>query len=147
MKLSWGDNGVSTYKTEISEFWIRWPEVRSILWSEHYNAMKKIVQMPFSPKLWVGTCYSSQDFLILGHFRWPMCSFDPITILRFIWGHLRSTSFFPLTFDRIEIERWGWSQCIGGGTFWKVVGPEPTQPTLRANFLSIWRSSKSHVLT
>ena len=26
-----------------------------------------------------------------------------------IWGHIR---FFPLTFDCIEIERWGWSQYV-----------------------------------
>ena len=26
-----------------------------------------------------------------------------------IWGHIR---FLPLTFDRIEIERWRWSQCV-----------------------------------
>ena len=29
--------------------------------------------------------------------------------LEVIWGHIR---VLPLFFDRIEIERWGWSQCV-----------------------------------
>ena len=37
--------------------------------------------------------------------QWP--------ILQVIRGHMRSHSFFlPLTFDRTEIERRGWSQCV-----------------------------------
>ena len=44
---------IATYKTYISEFCFRWPEVRSFLW-HHYNGMWK---WPFIPKVWVGVCY------------------------------------------------------------------------------------------
>ena len=38
---------------------------------------------------------------------WPNdLSFESLEV---IWGHIR---FLPLSFDRIEIERWGWSQCV-----------------------------------
>ena len=45
------------------------------------------VQMLFLPKLRVGTCYSSQDVLILGHSQWPVCGYDPVTSML---GHSRS---------------------------------------------------------
>ena len=71
------------------------------------------VHMPFFPNVRVGTCYISQNILTMGHSRWPMCSFDPMTLHSghsgFLWGHIR---FLPLTFDRIKIERWGWTQYV-----------------------------------
>ena len=65
------------------------------------------------PKLRVGTCYSSQDILTLGHSRWPVCSFNPDDLFfgsfEVIWGDIH---FLLLTFDRTEIEHWEWSQCV-----------------------------------
>ena len=66
----------------------------------------------FFPKVRLGTSYLSQDILTLGHSRWPLCNFDPMTPPL---EHLRSyevTFFLPLTFDRIEIERWWWSRYV-----------------------------------
>ena len=64
-------------------------------------------------KVRVGTCYLSLYILTLGHSRRPVCSFDPkdpsFRSFKVIWGHI---SFLPLTFVRIEIERWGWSQYV-----------------------------------
>ena len=35
-----------------------------------------------------------------------------------IWGHIH---VFPLTVDRIEIKRWGWSQCVSlAQTHWLI---------------------------
>ena len=59
------------------------------------------------------TCYLPQDIPTLGASRWPVCSFWPNDLsfrsFEVIWGHIR---FLPLTFDRIKIGRWGWSQCV-----------------------------------
>ena len=33
----------------------------------------------------------------------------PFRLFEVIWGHIR---VLPLTFDRIVIERWEWSQCV-----------------------------------
>ena len=60
--------------------------------------------MPFIPKVRVGACYLSQDILILGHSRLPICSFDPMTSPS---GHSRShevIAFLPIRFDRTEID-------------------------------------------
>ena len=69
------------------------------------------VHMPPFPKVRVAKCYLSQYILTLGHSRWPVSSFDPMTPPS---GHLRSYevtfAFLPLPFDRIEIEHWGWFQ-------------------------------------
>ena len=40
-KLSGFDEGISTYKIYISEFWVRWPGVRSTLRHHHYKARGK----------------------------------------------------------------------------------------------------------
>ena len=86
MKLSGVDKGISTYKTYISELWFRWPDVRSILRPHHYKTMGKCSYAAF-PKVRVATCYLCQDIPTLGHSRWPVCSFDPMTPPS---GHSRS---------------------------------------------------------
>ena len=52
--------------------------------------------MTFFPKVRVRTCYLSQDILISGHSRSPVCSFRRWPLLRVIQGHIRSNSFFCL---------------------------------------------------
>ena len=65
------------------------------------------------PKVRVGACDLSLDIPTLGYSRWLVCRFDPITAPS---GHSRSYEvtfvLLPLTLDRIEIERWRWSQCV-----------------------------------
>ena len=51
----------------------------------------------FFPKVKVGTCYWSQDILNLGHSRWPVCSFDPMTSPQF-WPHMTSSRSYEVTF-------------------------------------------------
>ena len=58
--------------------------------------------MPFIRKVRVRACYLFQDILLLGHCRLPICSFDPMTVLRVIRGHMSSKAFLPLTFDGIN---------------------------------------------
>ena len=41
MKLSEYDKVISAYKTYISDFWYRWPQVRSFLRPPHYKSMGK----------------------------------------------------------------------------------------------------------
>ena len=42
MKLSLVDECISTYQTYTSEFWFRWPEIRSVFFcAHHYKAMGK----------------------------------------------------------------------------------------------------------
>ena len=77
-KLSGVGKGVNAYKTFISEFWFRWPEVRSILKPHHYKAMGKWSYAVF-PNVRAGTYYLSHDILILGHSRWPVCICDQMT--------------------------------------------------------------------
>ena len=52
---SGADKGVSTYKTYVSKFWLRWPEITSISWPCHYKAMGKCSDDLFS-KVRVRTC-------------------------------------------------------------------------------------------
>ena len=42
----------------------------------------------------------------------PYVFLTQLPFLQVIRGHTRSHSILPLTFDRIEIERWGWPQCV-----------------------------------
>ena len=41
MKLSEYDKVIGTYKMYISDFWYRWPQVRSFSWPPHYKSMGK----------------------------------------------------------------------------------------------------------
>ena len=102
--------GISTYKTFISEFQCRRPRVRSILKPDYQKAMGKWSNAIFSE----GTSknvlpisrysYIGPLSMILKQF-WPNdLSFGSFEV---IWGQIR---FLPLTFDRIEIERWEWAQ-------------------------------------
>ena len=40
-KLTWIDKGICTYKAFVSEAWFQRPEVRSMLWPDHYKAIGK----------------------------------------------------------------------------------------------------------
>ena len=42
----------------------------------------------------------------------PYAVLTQLPVLRVIGGHMRSNLFLPLTSDGIEIEHWGWSQCV-----------------------------------
>ena len=57
--------------------------------------------------------YMYQDWLAPGHSRWPIYRFDPMISPS---GHSRSYEvkcvFFPMTFDRIRLEHWGWFSCV-----------------------------------
>ena len=59
----------------------------------------------------------SQDIFVLGHPRWYVCSFDPMTSPS---GRSRSYEakfvFFPLTLDRKLIEHWEWSHSVSFAT-------------------------------
>ena len=73
-----------------------------------------IVHMPFfSESVSVNVLFIARYSYI-----WPLSmtgmQFWPkdLSLLRVIRGHMRSHSLLPLTFDRIEIERWGRPQCV-----------------------------------
>ena len=112
MKLSGVYKGICTYKTHISEFWLQWPEVRSISWPHHYKARGKCWYAGYSKStggnvLFISRYSYNWPFLMTRVQFWPNdLSFESFEVR---WGHIR---FLPLTFDRIEIERWGWSQCV-----------------------------------
>ena len=112
MKLSGVDKGISTYKTYISEFRFRWPEVRSVLRPHHYKAMGKCSYAVYSKSTGGNVLFMSKYFYIrrLSMTRMQLWPNDlSFRTLEVIWGQIR---FLPLTFDRIEVESWGWSQCV-----------------------------------
>ena len=96
----------------ISEFWFRWPEVRSILRPNHYKAVGKCSNAIFSesssksvPPVSIYS-YIGPLSMIRVQF-WPNdLSYGSFEV---IWGQIR---VLPLTFDRIEIERWEWAQYV-----------------------------------
>ena len=71
----------------------------------------KIFKCCFFLKLQVRIFFLSRYFVIMGHTRWSIFSFDPVTSAS---GHSRSyeVNFLPVIFDRTEIERCEWSQCV-----------------------------------
>ena len=56
MKLSAYDEVISAYKTYISDFWYRWPQVRSFLRPPHYKSMGKkstLLYLLWRKRFWV----------------------------------------------------------------------------------------------
>ena len=108
-KLSGVDRGISTYKTYCSEFRFRWPEVRSILrpirqWE---NVQMSFFSESVSKNVLPIKIFS---YWIISMFLMRFWTYD-LSFLSFevIRGKIRS---LPLTFDRIEIERWEWAQSV-----------------------------------
>ena len=112
MKLSGIDKAASNYKTCISEFWFQWPEVRSIFRPDHYKAMGKSSNAFLFWKYDRDHANYLKIVLSQTNFDDPYVGLTQLPLILVIRGHLRSNAFFPLTFDRIEIERCGWFQCV-----------------------------------
>ena len=109
MKLSEYDEVTSAYKTYISDFWYRWPKVRSFLRPPHYKSMGKkstLLYLLWRRPIWVESYRIGQLWTI-----WlKICIAYPSK------GHLRSPEVanrnLPITFDQKEIETWDWSQYV-----------------------------------
>ena len=113
MQLSGVDKGINTYKMFISEFRLRWPEIRSILRPYHYKSMGKYSNAVF-PKVRVGTEEYLKIFLYWATLDDPYAlQFWPTDLssgsFEIIWSRIR---FFPLTFNRTEAEHREWSQFV-----------------------------------
>ena len=81
------DKCISPYKTYISEFLLRWPEIRSILWSHHYKAMRKCSNA-FYPKIALYQATLDDPHAVLT--QWPL--FQVIRV------HMRPKSCFASKF-------------------------------------------------
>ena len=84
MKLSEYDEVISAYKTYISDFWYRWPQVRSILRPPHYKSMGKkstLLYLLWRKRFWVESYRIGQLWTI----REKNCITYPSK------GHLRSS--------------------------------------------------------
>ena len=78
----------------------------------------------------------------------PYVGLTQLPLLRVIWGIWGQMSFLTLTFDRIEIDQWGWSQCISLAETHRLIcnmtylGHDVTSSDLRSKFnLDFPRSS------
>ena len=96
MKLSEYDELISAYKTFISDFWYRWPQVRSFLRPPHYKSMGKKstpLYLLWRKHIWVESYRIGQLLTI----RVKTCIAYPSK------GHLRSPEVtnrhLPITFD------------------------------------------------
>ena len=103
MKLSEYDEVISAYKTYISDFWYRWPQVRSFLRPPHYKSMGKkstLLYLLWRKRFWVESYRIGQLWTI----REKNCITYPSK------GHLRSPEVtnrhLPIIFDQKEIETW-----------------------------------------
>ena len=71
------------------------------------------VHMPFFSESTSGNVLFISRYSYIGPLSMTRMQFRPngptFRSFKVIWGHIR---FLPLTFDRIEIEQWGWSQCV-----------------------------------
>ena len=109
MKLSEYDEVISAYKTYISDFWYRWPQVRSFLRPPHYKSMGKKstpLYLLWRKPIWV-------ESYRIGQLRTIRVK---IYIAYPSKGHLRSPEVtnrhLPITFDQKEIETWDWCQYV-----------------------------------
>ena len=109
MKLSEYDELISAYKTYISDFWYRWPQVRSFLRPPHYKWMGKKstpLYLLWRKHIWVESYRIGPWWTI----RVKICIAYPSK------GHLRSPEVtnrhLPITFDQKEIETWDWCQYV-----------------------------------
>ena len=109
MKLSEYDELISVYKTYISDFWYRWPQVRSFLRPPHYKSMGKKstpLYLLWRKHIWLESYRIGQLWTI----RVKICIAYPSK------GHLRSPEVtnrhLPITFDQKEIETWDWCQYV-----------------------------------
>ena len=109
MQLSEYDEVIRAYKTFISDFWYRWPQVRSFLRPPHYKSMGK-KSTPFyllcRKPIWVESYRIGQLWTI----RVKICNAYPSK------GHFRSPEVtnrhLPITFNQKEIETWEWRQYV-----------------------------------
>ena len=109
MQLSEYDEVISAYKTYISDFLYRWPQVRSFLRPPHYKSMGKKstpLYLLWRKPIWVELHRIGQLWII-----WvKICIAYPSK------GHLRSPEVtnrhLPITFDQKEIETWDWCQYV-----------------------------------
>ena len=86
MKLSEYDEVISAYKTYISDFWNRWPQVRSFLRPPHYKSMGKkstLLYLLWRKRFWVESYRIGQLWTIREKIALP-------TPPKVIWGHPRS---------------------------------------------------------
>ena len=86
MKVSVYDEVISAYKTYISDFWYRWPQVRSFLRPPHYKSMGKKstpLYLLCRKPIWVESHRIGQLWTI----RVKICIAYPRKV---IWGHPRS---------------------------------------------------------
>ena len=109
MKLLEYDEVITAYRTYISDFWYRWPQVRPFLRPPRYKSMGKKSTSLYL--LW-------RKFILVESYRiWQLWT---IRVKIFIpypsKGHLRSPEVtnrhLPITFDQIEIETWDWCQYV-----------------------------------
>ena len=63
------------------------------------------------PKVRIRMCFLFYNFLILGHLEDPYAFLTGKPLLRAIRGH-RLNSFLSLIFDIMEVQYWGWFQCV-----------------------------------
>ena len=118
MKLSEYDEVISAYKTYISDFWYRWPKVRSFLRPPHYKSMGKKstpLYLLWRKPIWV----KSYRIVQLRTIR------VKIGIAYASKGHLRSPEVtnrhLPITFDQKEIETWDWCQYVRLGQLNRLI--------------------------
>ena len=109
MKLSEYDEVISAYKTYISDFRYRWPQVRSFLRLPHNKSMGEKstpLYLLWRKPIWVESYHIRQLWTI----RVKICIAYPSK------GHLRSPEVtnrhLPTTFDQKEIETWDWCQYV-----------------------------------
>ena len=109
MKLSEYDELISAHKTYISDFWYRWPQVRSFSRLPHYKSMGKKstpLYLLWRKHIWVESYRIGQLWTI----RVKICIAYPSK------GHLRSPAVtnrhLTITFDQKEIETWDWCQYV-----------------------------------
>ena len=112
LKVSAIDIRTRIYKTYISEFWYRWPKVRSILRPLHYKSMGEKMK---------GASFARKPFKTLKHLVTGridtlspnIVTGDPSSCRQ---GHFRSwkvtSSFSGINFDRDQLERWKYHRCV-----------------------------------
>ena len=93
-------------------FLYRWPQVMSISWPPRYNSMvKKEV-----PLMRIRSAQIIQNHIHIDYAWYPRRAVASFPRWKVIWGHIMTSSgrqrFLPITFDRNELETWGWCHSV-----------------------------------
>ena len=113
LKLAVCNTDICIYALFISDFWYRWPKVRSISWPPHYKSMGKIEVWPL---MRIRAAQLTQNHNQIGYawYPWRAVAWFPVERSSDVtlWRHRVTVRFLPITFDRNDLGTCDWCHSV-----------------------------------